>query len=68
MFLVAFMYLILGLLGLYTIKRVLNPRKKHAPLPPGPKGKPIVGNIADLPPPGAQEWLHWLKFKDPYGK
>lgn len=41
--------------------------KRSAPLPPGPKGKPIIGNLKDLPPPGAQEWQHWLKHKDVYG-
>ncbi|XHF99537.1 hypothetical protein AWENTII_003037 [Aspergillus wentii] len=42
-------------------------KRNPAPLPPGPKGKPIVGNIADLAKPGEQEWKHWLKFKDEYG-
>jgi hypothetical protein len=37
------------------------------PLPPGPKGLPLVGNINDLPPQGSQEYLHWLKFKERYG-
>ncbi|KAJ6255808.1 hypothetical protein Dda_9418 [Drechslerella dactyloides] len=37
------------------------------PLPPGPKGLPILGNISDLPPVGVPEWRHWLKYKDEYG-
>lgn len=37
------------------------------PLPPGPKGLPIVGNINDLPPPGVPEYQHWLKHKERYG-
>lgn len=37
------------------------------PLPPGPKGKPIVGNLGDLPPAGALEWEHWAKHKALYG-
>lgn len=40
---------------------------KRAPLPPGPKGLPLVGNLSDLPPPGVFEAHHWLKFKDIYG-
>ncbi|KAK7994542.1 hypothetical protein PG991_016130, partial [Apiospora marii] len=36
-------------------------------LPPGPKGKPIVGNLGDLPPAGALEWEHWAKHKALYG-
>ncbi|GAW20575.1 hypothetical protein ANO14919_100830 [Xylariales sp. No.14919] len=40
---------------------------KPGPLPPGPKGWPILGNIADFPKPGELEWEHWLKHKDAYG-
>lgn len=40
---------------------------KNLPLPPGPKGLPLLGNINDLPPPDAKEYLHWLKHKDLYG-
>lgn len=41
--------------------------RRNLPLPPGPRGLPLVGNIRDLPPPGRAEYLHWLKFKDTYG-
>ncbi|KAK7983339.1 hypothetical protein PG989_010741 [Apiospora arundinis] len=43
-----------------------RPGPSH-PLPPGPKPKPIIGNLGDLPPPGAREWEHWAKHKDLYG-
>lgn len=33
------------------------------PLPPGPKGKFLLGNTADLPPDDAKHWEHWIKFK-----
>ncbi|CAG8120032.1 unnamed protein product [Penicillium salamii] len=36
-------------------------------LPPGPKRKPIIGNLLDLPAAGKQEWQHWLKHKELYG-
>ncbi|KAJ9610637.1 hypothetical protein H2200_005414 [Cladophialophora chaetospira] len=36
-------------------------------LPPGPKPRFLIGNIPDLPPAGAKEWLHWLKLKEQYG-
>ncbi|KAF3916720.1 hypothetical protein ABW20_dc0106636 [Dactylellina cionopaga] len=49
------------------IIRNLVTSKRKLPLPPGPKGAPILGNVADLPPPGPPEWEHWLKHKDLYG-
>ncbi|KAK6334214.1 hypothetical protein TWF696_002715 [Orbilia brochopaga] len=50
------------------IRRLLSRYSAHKlPLPPGPKGLPILGNVFDLPPPGVPEWRHWLKFKEAYG-
>jgi hypothetical protein len=37
------------------------------PLPPGPQGLPLLGNVNDMPPPGILECDHWLKHKDVYG-
>ncbi|PYH48073.1 cytochrome P450 [Aspergillus saccharolyticus JOP 1030-1] len=63
--------LILGLIGLwllyFLLSRLFFRSRPSAPLPPGPKGKPIIGNLADLPPPEMQEWRHWLQFKERYG-
>lgn len=42
-------------------------RSQYRPLPPGPKGVPIVGNIRDLPPNGQPEHEHWIKHKGLYG-
>ncbi|KAF1811944.1 putative cytochrome P450 oxidoreductase OrdA-like protein [Eremomyces bilateralis CBS 781.70] len=39
----------------------------RAPLPPGPKGLPLLGNLNDLPQPGVLEAHHWLKHKELYG-
>ncbi|OGM40177.1 O-methylsterigmatocystin oxidoreductase [Aspergillus bombycis] len=57
----------LGLVLLYLAQSMLLPKKASAPLPPGPKPKPIIGNLRDLPRPGQQEWVHWLQFKELYG-
>lgn len=38
------------------------------PLPPGPKGLPLLGNLNDLPKPGVLEAQHWLKLKELYGQ
>ncbi|KAF1849093.1 O-methylsterigmatocystin oxidoreductase [Cucurbitaria berberidis CBS 394.84] len=51
---------------LYVIKWRLQ--GKHArPLPPGPKGIPLLGNVNDMPKPGMLECHHWLQHKDLYG-
>ncbi|KAI0517762.1 cytochrome protein [Xylaria bambusicola] len=42
-------------------------KQKPGPLPPGPKGWPILGNINDFPKAGEREYEHWLKHKDTYG-
>ncbi|GLA86445.1 hypothetical protein AtubIFM56815_010711 [Aspergillus tubingensis] len=59
---VAFACLIL--LSLYLFIYQQSP---SLPLPPGPKGKPIVGNLSDLPPQNSPEWQHWMKHKERYG-
>ncbi|KAL2871204.1 cytochrome P450 [Aspergillus lucknowensis] len=55
-----------GLVLLYLLNRLFS-RRSSARLPPGPKPKPIIGNLGDLPSPGQQDWVHWGKFKDLYG-
>ena len=56
-----------GCVGVYLLKRYLS-KSSLPPLPPGPKGKPIIGNLLDLPQPGEQEWVHWAKHKELYSK
>jgi hypothetical protein len=57
-------FISLALYGLISWRR----QKRHElPLPPGPQGIYLLGNVHDLPPPGQPEFRHWLKFKDIYG-
>ncbi|KAH9902324.1 cytochrome P450 [Xylariomycetidae sp. FL2044] len=53
-------------LVVYAIFRWVQ-QYRRGPLPPGPRGLPLVGNIKDLPPEGALEWTHWLRHKEQYG-
>ncbi|KAJ5648513.1 hypothetical protein N7490_004885 [Penicillium lividum] len=53
--------------AVFFIIRALISKQKLAPFPPGPKGKPLIGNLLDLPAPGKQEWQHWLRHKELYG-
>lgn len=59
--------LAIGVTALYFLRSVLVQAKSLAPLPPGPRPKPIIGNLWDLPSQGTRDWLHWLKHKDLYG-
>ncbi|BCR93381.1 uncharacterized protein AKAW2_10427A [Aspergillus luchuensis] len=58
---------IVGLLGLVILRSFLTRKRFPAPLPPGPKPKPIIGNLFDLPANGEADWLHWYKHKKTYG-
>jgi hypothetical protein len=62
----AYLLVILAVFAIYLIRRFFF-AKALAPLPPGPRKLPLVGNITDLPPSGKLEYLHWFEHKDLYG-
>ncbi|KAJ6011441.1 hypothetical protein N7451_002853 [Penicillium sp. IBT 35674x] len=51
----------------FFILRIFTSTPRLGKLPPGPKGKPIIGNLLDLPAEGRQECTHWLRHKELYG-
>lgn len=55
--------LLVAITFVYAIRQ-RSSRKKY-PLPPGPPGKPIIGNILEVTP-GA--WLKFTEYRETYGK
>ncbi|THV00167.1 cytochrome P450 [Dendrothele bispora CBS 962.96] len=51
--------------GLYLIFRLIQRRRKFFPLPPGPRGYPLIGNLLDIP--SSYEWLAWTKMGEKWG-
>ncbi|KLO06300.1 cytochrome P450 [Schizopora paradoxa] len=59
--------ILLGGLILFVLKQIVERTySKQIRLPPGPKRKPLIGNLLDLPK-GEFDWIHWLRHKDLYG-
>lgn len=53
-----------GILALYLIRQITKSASR-LPLPPGPKGLPLLGNILDIP--SEREWETYATWKDIYG-
>jgi hypothetical protein len=56
---------ILAVLGAIAFKLILNRVRQAAPLPPGPKGLPLLGNALDMPK--SRKWLTFTKWGEQYG-
>lgn len=58
---------VLGVLTPLLFILVTKLKYRHSlPLPPGPRGWPILGSFFEMPE--SFEWLHWAKFKGLYGE
>ncbi|KAF8077583.1 cytochrome P450 [Lyophyllum atratum] len=55
----------LAFLCLFIIGSFIRRSKRSLPLPPGPKGLPLIGNILDMPT--DQEWFTFAKWGEQYG-
>lgn len=55
----------LGIVGL-LIMRQLYSRKHIAPLPPGPRSWPLLGNLFDVP--SAKEWVTFASWGEKWGE
>ena len=54
----------LAVLLLYLLQRLVSSRRR-APLPPGPKGIPFIGNVFQWP--SEHQWLTFTRWGDTYG-
>ncbi|KAF9267070.1 cytochrome P450 [Marasmius fiardii PR-910] len=60
-----FLDFVLAAIALYCVTRLISSKKYAFPLPPGPKGLPLIGNLLDMP--NGQEWLTFAKWGQEYG-
>ncbi|KAF5387612.1 hypothetical protein D9615_000087 [Tricholomella constricta] len=57
--------ILFAFLFLFILNSLLRRAKQSAPLPPGPKGLPLIGNILDMP--SEQEWLTFARWGEEWG-
>jgi hypothetical protein len=56
---------VLGLLLVIVMYLARRKKRGHYPLPPGPKGLPIIGNLLDMPT--RDEWVTFQKWSKDFG-
>jgi hypothetical protein len=57
--------ILLAVCSVLVTLKWLVPEKPKLPLPPGPKPKPLIGNLLDMPP--SHMWLKLTEWKKVYG-
>ncbi|GJE86537.1 cytochrome P450 [Phanerochaete sordida] len=57
--------IVVALLGVYLVRAIIARRSSRLPHPPGPKGLPIIGNVADMPK--SHEWHKFSEWGEKYG-
>ena len=55
----------LPVLWLWSVRN--NSRSKGLPLPPGPKGLPLIGNLLNFRGSGGKDWLTFDSWFKQYG-
>ncbi|KAG6845597.1 hypothetical protein H0H87_006650 [Tephrocybe sp. NHM501043] len=51
--------------GAFILGKLARRGARQAPLPPGPKGYPLIGNVLDMP--SKQEWVTFSQWGERYG-
>lgn len=49
----------------FVLSKVIAKKPSNTPLPPGPKGLPFIGNVADMP--REHEWKKYAEWGRQFG-